>query len=209
MPIDNGNGTLLDGMLLCGNHALRRVPVVTTPAGDIVNIITQSALVQTLSANLERFRSVGHQTLTQLGLAGPARVFSVTTDDHLRKAFQLIKEYDISAVPVVDPATGAIKGNISARDARLLVSSTKVYKLLNMPIRVYLDVISDGAENSAITCNASDTLEDVIKRMVRSRIHRVYVVDSSQRVVRVVSLRNVLRKFVREPANYFGHFFEY
>ena len=78
-----------------------------------------------------------------------------------------------------------------------------------MPIRVYLDVISDGAENSAITATANDTMEDVIKRLVRSRIHRVYVVDSQQRVVRVVSLRNILRKFVKEPQGYFGHYFEY
>ncbi len=196
-------------MLLCGNHAIRRAPVVKTPGGDIVNIITQSALMQTLSANLERFGSVGKRTLAQLGLASPARVFSVTTEDKLRKAFQLIKENDISAVPVVDPVTGAIKGNISARDARLLVSSSKIYKLLNMPIRVYLDVVSDGAENSAITCTGADTMEDVIKRLVRSRIHRVYVVDGQQRVIRVVSLRNILRKFVKEPESYFGHYFEY
>lgn len=31
------------------------MPVVQVPGGDLVNIITQSALVQTLSANLPRF----------------------------------------------------------------------------------------------------------------------------------------------------------
>ena len=209
VPIDHDRGNLLDAMLLCGNHAIRRVPVVKTPGGDITNIITQSALVQTLAANLERFATVSKLPLAQLGLATPAPVVSVTTEDKLRAAFHLIKTSDVSAVPVLDPVTGAIKGNISARDVRLLVNSQKVYKLLNMPIRVYLDVISDGAENSAITCLPTDTLETVIKRMVRSRIHRVYVVDSQQRVVRVVSLRNILRKFVKEPQGYFGHFFDY
>ena len=208
VPVDVDSGTLLGAMLLCGNHAIRRVPVVKT-GGDIVNIITQSALVQTLSANLPRFQAVGRQTLLQLGLGVPALVHCVTTDDKLRSAFHLIKQFDVSAVPIVDASTSKIRGNISARDVRLVATSSKVYKLLNMPISVYLDVVSDGAENSAITCSPDDTLEEVITRMVRSRIHRIYVVDSQQHVIRVVSLRNILRKFVKEPAKYFGHFFEY
>eukprot|EP00048_Salpingoeca_helianthica_P023394 m.24082 g.24082 ORF g.24082 m.24082 type:complete len:463 (+) comp8614_c0_seq1:138-1526(+) len=209
VPIDFTRGNLLDAMLLCGQHGIRRVPVVKTPGGDIVNIITQSALVQTLSANLDRFKTVSKCTLAQLGLATPCPVFSVTTDDKLRVAFHIIKSKDVSAVPVLDPIDGTIRGNVSARDVRLIASSNKIYKLLNMPLRSYLDVVSDGAENSAITCKGTDTMEEVIKRMVRSRIHRIYVVDEKDRVIRVVSLRNVLRKFVKEPSGYFGHFFEY
>lgn len=209
VPIDYSRGNLLDAMLLCGQHGIRRVPVVKTPGGDIVNIITQSALVQTLSANLDRFKTVSKCTLAQLGLASPCPVFSVTTDDKLRVAFHIIKAKDISAVPVLDPIDGTIRGNVSARDVRLIASSNKIYKLLNMPLRSYLDVVSDGAENSAITCKGTDTMEEVIKRMVRSRIHRIYIVDDKDRVIRVVSLRNILRKFVKEPSGYFGHFFEY
>ena len=95
----------------------------------------------------------------------------------------------------------------SARDVRLIVQSTKIYKLLNMPLRVYLEVVSEGAENSAITCSPDDTLEEIIRRMVASRIHRIYVVDEKNHPIRVISLRNVLRKFVKEPNGYFGHFF--
>jgi len=208
VPIDFERGNLLDALLLCGQHAIRRVPVVQSPGGDIVNIITQSALVQTLSANLERFSSVGKKTLAELGFGSPTRVYSVNTEDSLRTAFRLIKEYDVSAVPVIDSKTGAICGNVSARDVRLIATSNKIYKLLNMPLRVYLDVVSDGAMNSAITCSVSDTMEEVIKRLVRSRIHRIYVVDSQEHVIRVLSLRNILRKFVKEPAGYFGHYFD-
>jgi len=102
---------------------------------------------------------------------------------------------------------GVIKGNISARDVRLIVSSPKIYKLLNMPISAYLDVVCEGMENSAITCTADATMEDIIRRLVKSRIHRIYVIDEQDRPVRVISLRNIIRKFVREPDNYFGHFF--
>jgi HSP20 family molecular chaperone IbpA/CBS domain-containing protein len=208
VPVEHDTGSLLDCMLLCGLHAIRRVPVVKTPGGDLTNIVTQSALVQTLAANLKRFEAVGSKTLTELGLGTASRIITVTTEDPLKKAFDLIRDMDVSAVPVVDPATQKIKGNISARDVRLIVSSTKVYKLLNMPIRVYLDVVAgDSSENSAITCRPTDTMATVITRMVQSKIHRIYLVDGDEHLVRVISLRDVLTKFVKEPEGYFGRYF--
>lgn len=206
VPVEYDRGTLLDCMLLCGQHAIRRVPIVKTPGGDLANIITQSALIQTLAANLDRFQSVARKTLRELGMGTPARVWKVTKDQPLKRAFLMIRDYNISAVPIVDEH-GAIRGNVSARDVRLIVQSSKIYKLLNMPLRVYLDVVSEGVENSAITCSPDDTLEEIIRRMVASRIHRIYVVDEKNRPIRVISLRNVLRKFVKEPNGYFGHFF--
>ena len=53
VPIDHDRGNLLDAMLLCGNHALRRVPVVKTPGGDMTNIITLHQLYQTLPIILQ------------------------------------------------------------------------------------------------------------------------------------------------------------
>lgn len=206
VPVDNDKGTLLDCMLLCGQHAFRRVPVVKTPGGDIVNIITQSALVQTLGANLERFKSVGEKTLTELNLGSRGKILSVNEDQPLEEVFNLIREHDVSAVPVLD-AEGRIKGNVSARDARLIITSTKIYKLLKMPVKTYLEVVTDGAEFSAITCKATETMAGVVKLLTTNRIHRVYVVDDDRKPLRVISLRNVLMKFTKEPPGYFGHFF--
>jgi len=207
IPVDKDRDTLLDCMLLCGQHGLHRVPVVKTPGGDVENIITQSALVQTLAANMSRFQSVGRKTLEELNLGNRGTVISVMEDEPLRKAFELIAENNISAVPVID-SSGRIKGNVSARDVRLIVSSHKIYKLLNMPVSTYLAVVTDDSEHSAITCSTSDTLAQVISTLVMSRIHRVYVVDEEDRPIRVVSLKNVLMKFCKEPEGYFGHFFD-
>eukprot|EP00055_Hartaetosiga_balthica_P005373 m.15649 g.15649 ORF g.15649 m.15649 type:complete len:462 (+) comp4506_c0_seq1:36-1421(+) len=208
IPVDLDRGNLLDCMLLCGHHGFRRVPIVKTPGGDIVNIITQSALVQTLSANLKRFKGVASKTLLELGLGEQGTLFTVGVDEPLRVAFEKIKSRDISAVPVLDDE-GKICGNISARDARLIVSSSKIYKLLDMPIKTYLDVVTEGVEHSAITCKPSDKLQTIISQLVRSRIHRIYVIDEKGCPLRVVSLRNVLKKFVQEPEGYFGHYFSY
>jgi CBS domain-containing protein len=207
IPVEYDRGNLLDCMLLGGQHGIRRIPIVKSPGGDLVNIITQSALVQTLSANLSRFGSVADKTLLEVGLGKQGRVITISIDQPLREAFKLIQEHDISAVPVIDG--GKICGNISARDVRLIVNSSKIYKLFNMSIRAYLDVVNAGKETAAVTCSPDDTLHDVIKSLVQSRIHRVYVVNAKGEPMRVVSLRNILKKFVREPEGYFGHFFTY
>lgn len=206
IPIDVDRGNLLDAMLLCGNHNIRRVMVVKSPGGGLLNIITQSALVQTLHANLERFSNVASKTLAELGFGSPEKVYTVRRDRPLMEAFTIIKERNISAIPVVDEA-GVIKGNISARDVRLIATSAKIYKLLHMPISVYLDVVSEGVENSAITCRSEHTLAEMVSTLVENRIHRVYMVDKAGRPIRVISLRNIIRKFVKEPEGYFGHYF--
>jgi len=206
IPVDMDAGNLLDCMLLAGHHGVRRIPVVKTPGGGLTNIITQSALVQTLSANLSRFTSVGGKTLRDLGRGKAGRLFTVNINQPLREAFRLIRDKDISAVPVVQD-DGRICGNISARDVRLIVSSSKIYKLLDMSIKAYLDVVTAGKENKAVVCGPDDTMEDVIRSLVESRIHRIYVVDGNDRPLRVVTLRNILKKFVKEPHGYFGRYF--
>ena len=56
-------------------------------------------------------------------------------------------------------------------------------------------------------CTLQDTLEDIVGRMVASRIHRIFVVDDAGRPLRVVSLGDVFEQYVEEPEGYFGDFF--
>jgi len=207
VPVELDTGSLLDPMLLCGLHAIRRVPVVKS-AGDIHNIVTQSALVQTLSANLDqkRFHPVSKKTLKELNLGDPKKVLSVKSSAKLKDAFDIIRDADVSAVPVLDES-GVVIGNISARDVRYIVGSAKLYKLLKMPISTYLEVVTDGRVHSAITCKPDATMEKVIRLLVENRIHRIYVTDDADKPVRVISLRDIITKFVKEPEGYFGHYF--
>jgi CBS domain-containing protein len=77
-------------------------------------------------------------------------------------------------------------------------------RLIRSPLKEWLS--SDYLET--ITCTADDTLASVIKRLLESGVHRVYVVDSKMRPVRVVSMRDILARFVKEPtADYVRKFF--
>ncbi len=44
----------------------------------------------------------------------------------------------------------------------------------------------------------------VITELSKTHNHRIYIVDQNNVPIRVLSLRNVLMKFVKEPRDYFG-----
>ena len=60
----------------------------------------------------------------------------------------------------------------------------------------------------AIRCSPHDTLGLVVQRMSGAHIHRIFVVDAHSKLLRVLSLRDIIAKFVKEPSpDYFGSYF--
>ncbi len=51
-------------------------------------------------------------------------------------------------------------------------------------------------------------LEEVVRKLVASHVHRAFVVDAQQRPIGVVSLCDIIAAVVSEPPGYFGDFFE-
>ena len=51
-----------------------------------------------------------------------------------------------------------------------------------------------------ITCSPDDTLESVIRRLNENGVHRIYMVDEHMHLIRVISMRDILSRFVKEPS---------
>jgi hypothetical protein len=49
VPIDSASHTLLDVMLILGKYACHRAWLVQSPGGDIINVISQTGVVCTLT----------------------------------------------------------------------------------------------------------------------------------------------------------------
>jgi CBS-domain-containing membrane protein len=200
---------MLDAMLLMGKYGLHRVPVVMSPGGDIVHFLTQSAIVDTLSRNMDQFKVLAQQTLAELGLGNKVDCFSVRTDSMLREAVLLIKEKNIGAVPVLG-MNNMVVGNVSARDLRTLLLTPSMFHMLHEPIRTFLALSSSlehEDKNPAITCRPEDTFGHVIKQLAATRIHRIYVCDKQIHLIRVLSLSDIFNVFVQEPSSdYFGKY---
>jgi CBS domain-containing protein len=134
--------TLLDAMLLLGKYGLRRLPIVEA-GGDLVNIVTQSQLLQLMVDNAAVLASVETKTLTELGLGDAHPVFSVSIDATTQAAFNTMQQHDVSALAIVGH-TNELIGAISSRDARLLVGpgAGPLQATLHYPLRVFLEALN-------------------------------------------------------------------
>ncbi|GBG61621.1 hypothetical protein CBR_g22419 [Chara braunii] len=142
----------------------------------------------------------------------------VQQDAHILDAFRLMKQYDLHGVPVVDPARRVV-GNISAQDISLLLTrqdSSLLPVHRHVSVKEFmnqgsgLDASSEVATTESdkggprvmcppVTCTVDSTLRSVIDKMVKTRVHKVYVVDEERRLVAGISLQDIIGWVVSEP----------
>ena len=110
----------------------------------------------------------------------------------------------MSSVAVVD-AEGKLVGNISSHDLKAMILDPMQFRSLSHNIGDSNFKAVHTHRLSIIT--PSDTLETVITKLATEHVHRLYVVDHDRKPVGVVSLRDVIARFVQEPKD--STLFEY
>lgn len=205
IPVDSRTSSLLDAMVLLGKYGVRRLPVIDSHTGDITNMITQSGMLQVLYANIDRFDDFFlSRSIEQLGLVRRRPVFSVTVHQTMLDAFKLMRDKNISAVPVVGgkPEAPTLFSHVSDRDIRSVLLHPTRYEKLTRPFDSYITHL-----HPAINCRPHETLLTVLNRLVESRIHHIYVVSDTLELLDILSLREIVAIFVKEPED--SHFAEY
>jgi CBS domain-containing protein len=175
-------------------------------------VISQSDLVRFLwdrrdDANVEAFAS---QTVADAFLSDaakkrflhkPERVACVVAGKTKAiDAFARMHFERVSCLGVCD-ASGRLVANVSASDLRGLTRE----RLETMASDV-LEFVEGEPENASdarnetnarkrkpVTCLASETVRDVLERMVSRRVHHVYVCDDERKPVAMVTPNDVLR----------------
>jgi CBS domain-containing protein len=110
-------------------------------------------------------------------------VASCRPEDSMHAAARLMWDHDCGAVPVVDAATGQLKGIVTDRDMCMaaLLSNRPAHTI---PVR-------DVMAAEVCTCHENDDLREVHATMRDNRIRRLPVVDDEQRLVGLVSLNDL------------------
>lgn len=203
MELVSHKGSLLDACKLLGTMNVHRV-VVVDDDNNIVNLITQSAVVRVLAENLSKLQPVVAKTLREIRLATPSTIVSCPANCSTIDAFEHMSKHDVSAMPVLDDEN-RILGNVSVRSLRDLINNAASYRTLKRPVTEFLTtVVPDTMRDEmvpAIACKTSTTMDIVIQRMSISRIHRIYVEDDGGNLLRVVSLSDVLAALVTPDAS--------
>jgi CBS domain-containing protein len=198
IPLSTTNNTMLDVMLLLGKYAQHRAYVVE-PGGDVVNVITQSALVKFLHSNMDKLSALTDAKLGQFPQCGVrSKLASVTEQQNMWDAFKLMRKEHVSAVPVVD-ANGVVKGVVSARDARLMILRPTRLRFLNQPLELFEDLHVSPFDAETVCCTEEDTIASIITKLDNNRIHRVFLVDGEGKLKGVIALRDIIALFVKEP----------
>ncbi|MFD0142559.1 MULTISPECIES: CBS domain-containing protein [unclassified Streptomyces] len=120
---------------------------------------------------------------TKVGGLMTDEVVSAIGSSSFRDVAKLLAAHDISGVPVVD-ADDRVLGVVSESD-----------------LLARRELTADGLMTTpAITVHAEQTVADAARLMVRRGVERLPVVDEEERLVGIVTRRDLLRVFLRPDA---------
>lgn len=132
-------------------------------------------------------------TIKELGL-GRRRPLHVRETQCARDAFELMVAYGFTSLPIVSE-NGIAQSVISATDIFYAMQNETV--ALDQNVMDYLDVSRSAAGilrelRCIVSCTVDDSLDAVLKLMMRENVHHVYVLDD-RKAIGVVSLVDVLK----------------
>jgi len=172
-----------------------RVAAIDHASGLLSTIVTQSHVVSLIRRNLSKFNFAA-KTVGDLKMGYKDTVLSIKTSDRVIDAFNIINDYKIHGLAVVD-ATGKLIDNISASDLKYIGAEGKNASRLFATASEYLQKYRGTDDTKFISepycVLPSDTVQDVIEKLAETHAHRVYVVDGEKKPIGVISLSDILQ----------------
>lgn len=175
---------------------VHRVPILDS-SGKLVGLITQSMIIQFLNENLEKLGPKRGKPIMQC--VRSSNVLSVKESDLAINAFKLMAEKNVNGIAVVDK-DGKLVDNISTRDLKAIGVDAKLFwRLYQSASNFRNNVIHTfGAErpSNPVCLSDMDTLEDAIKILAETKVHRLFIVDENFVPISVISLKDVLLEII-------------
>jgi len=164
--------------------------VCASDDGNIVSSVSQSNIVNWMANHLKEgaMEDMASLTVNQLGLSNKP-VISINLEDTVLAAVDVLNEKGVSALAVISD-TGRLVGNYSASDVVGLYKDQFPSFLLT--VNEFLEQHSPNSMNP-ICVEANTSLGGVVKEMVESKVHRVWVVDGDYKPVSVISMTDLMR----------------
>ncbi|MCY0922528.1 MULTISPECIES: CBS domain-containing protein [unclassified Streptomyces] len=125
---------------------------------------------------------------TQVGEVMTAAVISIDRSTTFREIVKLLAAYDITGLPVVDEDDRVV-GVVSESD------------LIARTARTAADIMSAPA----VTVRAQESVAEAGQLMTRRGVERLPVTDGEERLIGIVSRRDLLRVFLRPDAEIRRH----
>jgi len=197
--------SLADAVKMMVTKKTHRV-LVCSSTGELINLITQSRVMQFLPGVIEGSPS-SQKTVKELGV-GEKTVITVNYKESTYCAFSKMVKNRVSGLAVVDDL-GCLVGNISISDFKLCGYEARFWDLLGLSVHDYMkEVIVKPEANirtkvlyslglkdkiPLVKCDQDDSLQVVVKLFSFYGVHRLFVVDAQRKPIAVISLADLLR----------------
>ncbi|KAL3803612.1 hypothetical protein ACHAWO_008862 [Cyclotella atomus] len=194
--------TLSRACNLLHDQCLDFLPVMLAPDMRVLATITYTCVLDHLVSNFREQRRLFDDTIYDLGIGTYGEEVVVAYPHQpLHEVLHTLHVHGLSAVPVVDEATKKIRGVYSRSDITFLTKASDAEDAVSN-LNLTLDVLmsqqrSDVTTPDALhTCSTRHTLQSVFEYFAQVKFNRLIVVDEEERIVGVVSARDLVAYFL-------------
>lgn len=178
------------------------LPVMLPSDMRVLATITYTCILEHLVSNFREQRRLFDDTIYDLGIGTYGEdVLVAYPQQTLHEVLHILHLHGLSAVPVVDPETKKIKGVYSRSDITFLTKASDAEDAvsnLSLTLEVLMaqqrtDVTTPDALH---TCSTRHTLQYVFEYFAQWKFNRLICLDEEERVVGVVSARDLVAYFL-------------
>lgn len=168
--------------------------LVTFSNGD-VKILTQTDVIKFIALHKKEFSNdILNKRLEELNLVNPLskgeNIVSIADTDSALEGYRLLYVNKVTALPIVNNSKEII-ATLSASDLR----GINEHNLFNVTLKAteFLKGLSnDGKLQHSVTVTPRETLNDSIIKCVAAKIHRVWIINSAQTPIGVISFTDII-----------------
>ena len=198
----DADATLDRACHLLHDQCLDFLPVMLPADMRVLATITYTCILEFLVSNFREQRRLFDDTIYDLGIGtyGEEMVVAYPRQT-LHEVLHTLHLHGLSAVPVVDEQTKKIQGVYSRSDITFLTKASDAEDAVSN-LNLTLDVLmaqqrTDVTTPDALhTCSTRHTLQSVFEYFAQWKFNRLIVVDEEERVVGVVSARDLVAYFL-------------
>jgi len=170
---------------------LHRVPIVDDE-GQVIGIISQARVINYLYKNVENFPDSAAVKVKDY--FKPTTVISITADKTAIDGYQLMVSKKVSGLAIVD-MEGKLIGSLSASDLKGSME-INLFHDLYLPVALYLEKglpdFDRRQSHVPVTCTTTSSIYELLHKLASKHVHRLFVVDSFNRPIGVLSLCDII-----------------
>jgi 5'-AMP-activated protein kinase regulatory gamma subunit len=196
--------TLKHACRLLHTHNLDFLPIVMPEDMRVLACITYTNILEHLVTHFREQRRLFDDSIYDLKIGTyHDKLVTVAPTQSLAHALELMHTHNLSALPIVHPDTKKIVGVYSRSDITFLTKATDAEDAVaNLDLQL-CDVLeqqrTDVTTPDAMhTCSTTHTLQSIFEYFAQLRFNRLFVVDEKERLVGVVSARDLVAYFLNE-----------